>query len=195
MPSSPLPSDSPENPDPRGREPSAQDTDPPQSANLAINAWEGEYIEALYHQWALEPESVEPQWRQFFTGFELGYRPSIYPDSAADTIRRATALPAPSPAPHAPSAAPSAAPAATHSLQTRVEALIYQYRDIGHFAADLDPLGTRRPFPEDLTLQSLGLNESDLDQPVDPGALPLPNPSPLREVKALLDETYCRTIG
>ena len=53
----------------------------------------------------------------------------------------------------------------------------------------------QRRHPVDLTLQYNGLSESDLDTPFDPGSLHLPNPTPLREIVAYLQETYCRTIG
>ena len=67
-----------------------------------------------------------------------------------------------------------------HSLQGKVDSLIYHYRDIGHFAASLDPLGTTRPFPENLTLESFGLSDDHLDETFDPGVLPLENPASLR---------------
>ena len=82
-----------------------------------------------------------------------------------------------------------------HSLQGKVDSLIYHYRDIGHFAAELDPLGSARPFPEELTLESFGLTDANLDETFDPGVLPLDNPAPLREIIELLEETYCRHIG
>ncbi|MCH2160862.1 MAG: 2-oxoglutarate dehydrogenase E1 component [Phycisphaerales bacterium] len=88
-----------------------------------------------------------------------------------------------------------AAEGVAHSLQGKVDSLIYHYRDIGHFAADLDPLGSSRPFPEELTLESFGLSDEHLDETFDPGVLPLDNPAPLREIVELLEETYCRHIG
>ncbi len=133
----------------------------------SVNAWDGDYVETLYRRWQADPEAIDPQWRHFFEGFDLGRRGE---------------------------AAPAAVDAA-HTRQGRVDDLIYHYRDIGHLAATLDPLGSVRPFPERLALESFSLSESDLDTPFDPGDLPLPNPSPLREIVALLRDTYCRTVG
>ena len=73
--------------------------------------------------------------------------------------------------------------------------LIYHYRDIGHLAADLDPLGTKRPAPEQLTLEWFGLSEADLDERFDPGTLPLNEAAPLRDIIEVLKDTYCRHIG
>ncbi len=148
-------------------------------ARLSVNGWNGNYIEGLYREWAADPQSVEPQWRHFFAGFDLGYRP---PGTASKTEA-------------APPTQKLLESVATGSKQSQVDSLIYHYRDIGHWAADLDPLGTRRPFPEDLTLQSFGLGAADLDQPFDPGTLPLPEPSTLRDIIAQLEETYCRHVG
>src|SRR5690606_41025235 len=102
-----------------------------QSTGLAVNGWNGEYIDALYDQWREEPESVEPQWRHFFAGFEIGYRPAVASAEVSLPIRGSRALHAGHPP----------------TKQSCVDALIYHYRDIGHLAAELDPLGTRRPFP------------------------------------------------
>ena len=162
---------------------SAGNTEPPQSSNLAVNGWNAEYIDSLYEQWRDDPDSLEPQWRNFFAGFELGYRPALAGDGgvagAAPALTGSRALEA------------GVAP----PKQSLVDSLIYHYRDIGHLGADLDPLGTRRPFPDDLSLQSFGLSEADLDQPFDPGTLPLPDPSPLRAILQHLQETYCGHIG
>src|SRR6185503_15679696 len=104
----------------------------PDRTDLSVNGWNAEYVDGLYQRWQADPDSVEPEWRQFFAGFDLGYRPTL----GADVVQRA--LPA------APST--TGVPA---TKQSKVDTLIYHYRDIGHWAADLDPLGTRRPFPED----------------------------------------------
>ena len=57
----------------------------------------------------------------FFEGFELGFAKS------EENGETATAEPTPGTVPDS-------------SLQTRVEALVYAYRTLGHTIADLDPL-------------------------------------------------------
>ncbi|MHC5022645.1 MAG: 2-oxoglutarate dehydrogenase E1 component [Planctomycetota bacterium] len=138
------------------------------TADLSINGWDGRYVDELYQQWTTNPRSVDPQWQRFFEGFELGARPGAASATAVDIA---------------------------HSKQGAVDALISHYRDIGHLAAKLDPLGVERPYPAYLRLDVFGLGEADLDERYDPGQLPLPNPSPLREIIDLLEETYCRHIG
>jgi 2-oxoglutarate dehydrogenase E1 component len=151
------------------------------SADLSINGWNGQYLEELYERWQADPASVDEQAQLFFQGFDLGYRPSL--EAEADGA-----------APGGP-ALPAAGTETAHTLQGRIDALIYQYRDVGHFGADLDPLGTPRPMPAVLALDSFGLTEADLDSACDPGRLPLNNPARLRDVVQLLTETYCGHFG
>src|SRR5262245_58201993 len=126
------------------------------SAPLSVNGWNGDYIIAMYEQWAADPDSLDPQWQQFFTGFDLANR--IMPDEGV----RGAAAASPQPA----------AGGIDYHKQSNVDALIYEYRDVGHLAADLDPLGTKRAFPADLRLESFELSDADLDHLFDPGTLP-----------------------
>ncbi|MDY7107038.1 MAG: 2-oxoglutarate dehydrogenase E1 component [Planctomycetota bacterium] len=179
-----------------------------QPAELSVNGWNSQYIDSLYEQWRADPNAVDRQWRHFFEGFELGYRPPQPPELAPEGAREgvgddgegrsaAPALAEPAEPGAEPGAPPEiAAPVETgHTAQARVDSLIYHYRDIGHFAAHLDPLGNDRPVPEYLRLSSFKLAEADLDRAFDPGHLPLPSPSKLRTIIELLEATYCGHIG
>jgi len=154
-------------------------------ADLSINGWNAEYLEAMYERWLADPSSVDAETAQFFRGFDLGFRPTPAPASARGEDQ-----------PRLEGGGKRTAGAAVaHTGQGKVNSLIYHYRDIGHFAADLDPLGTPRPLPETLELSSFGLTEADLDERFDAGNLPLPGSTPLREIIRLLTETYCGHIG
>jgi 2-oxoglutarate dehydrogenase E1 component len=133
---------------------------------MAMSDANADFVDALYRQWCADPSSVDDTWQRFFEGFEIGL--GREPAASADIA---------------------------HSLQGKVDSLIYHYRDIGHFAADLDPLGATRPFPEELTLASFGLSDEHLDESFDPGILPVDNPATLRSIVELLEETYCRHVG
>ena len=140
----------------------------------SVNGWNGEYLDALYERWSADPESVDAQWRQFFEGFDLGVRrleAGEPPEGAGPAVE------------------------AAHTGQGRVDDLIYAYRDIGHLAAALDPLGTERPSASQLALESFGLSEAQLDRTFDPSDLPLPGPARLRDILQLLQDTYCRNVG
>ena len=147
---------------------SKPDPAPGAESGRAVNAYSPDYIEGLYLQWKQDAASVGEDWNRFFLGFELGQDAG---GGGSEPISTA------------------------HSLQGRVDSLIYHYRDIGHLAANLDPLGIDRPFPRSLTLETFTLSDANLDESFDPGTLPLPNPTPLRKIIELLEETYCRHIG
>ena len=52
-------------------------------------------------------------------------------------------------------------------LQIRAENLIESYKNYGHFAANLDPLGlTEKKLPQQLSLQFHNINQEDLDQKI-----------------------------
>src|SRR2546421_114604 len=88
-----------------------------------------------------------------------------------------------------------AAAPGTACAETGVFRLIHAYRDLGHFLANLDPLGERRTSHPLLELSAFGLDETDLDRVFDTSpVVGLPRAT-LRQLIAVLRETYCRTIG
>ena len=100
-------------------------------------------IDQNYERWTKDRHSVGADWAAFFEGFELGYARSL---KNGDT---------PPDAPAEGAIAPS--------LQTRVDALVYSYRSMGHSIARLDPLEeTPRENPL-LSLRELGFSEKELD--------------------------------
>jgi 2-oxoglutarate dehydrogenase E1 component len=133
-----------------------------------------ELIEDQYQRWKGDPGSVEESWRQFFEGFEL-----------------AMAL------------APASAPTGDGQIdldaarcQAGVTRLVDAYREIGHYLAQLDPLhlAPTRESHELLALSEFGLTEADLDRTFYT-QLQDPPRATLRELIAILRETYCRAIG
>ena len=81
------------------------------------------------------------------------------------------------------------------SLQSRVASLIYGYRDQGHRIARIDPLGGAPARHPQLELEQFGLGEQDLDTMFDTGHLVGPPRATLREILAVLTETYCGAVG
>ena len=132
-------------------------------------------LDEKYESWLKDRQSVEPDWAAFFEGFELGFARS---QKAGDT---------PPDAPAEGAIAPS--------LQTRVDALVYAYRTMGHSIAHLDPLsegGRDNPL---LSLRELGFQDKDLDLLVSSRFFREDRRMPLREMIADLRAIYCGTIG
>ncbi len=133
-------------------------------AAQSVNAWDPAFLEQQYASWKRDPQSVDASWRQFFLGFDLGLaRPT--PTKAAAPASTAATVPVTT--------------SGVSQAQRGVDAMIVRFREIGHQAAQLDPLGTTRAYPDDLSLEAFGLDDSNLTQAFDPGTLPLVNPCPL----------------
>ncbi len=130
-------------------------------------------IDDNYELWRRDPSSVEPFWAAFFEGFELGY----------SRLEEEAALP------------PQQLPAVDQSWQTRVDALVYAYRTLGHSIADLDPLGIKEPTHDLLTLKELGFQESDLDRPAASRFFREGAVLTLRQMIRELEAAYCGPIG
>ncbi len=128
-----------------------------------------DFIESQYELWKADPNAVSRDWRFFFEGFEMaGVKEKATPDVCDEgQILR----------------------------QSRVDELIYRYRDMGHFLACLDPLAacpTEHPF---LTLSAFNLTLEDLDLTFFAKGFSTAERVPLRDIIQRLKATYCRSIG
>ena len=145
----------------------------------SINGWNGRYVDELYAQWLEQPDTTPPEWARFFEGFDLGV--STADDADASDL-------------------PGAAPAQLHAtgnddLQYAVDRLIERHRDIGHFAAHLDPLSSAPPAPPELEPEAMGITEGQMDTIVNPRGLRVEGEPTVRNVLAALRRAWCHTVG
>jgi 2-oxoglutarate dehydrogenase E1 component len=124
-----------------------------------------DYVDQLYQQWLEDPPSVSRDWQIFFQGFRLADVPA------------------------------TAVVSDDSYLQSKVASLIFAYRSSGHLIAQLDPLGNNLTKHPHLALEAFDLGEEHLDTVFDTGHLGGPQKAKLREIIAILKETYCRTVG
>lgn len=138
---------------------------------MEINAaWNADYIDIQYKLWKSDPNNVSKDWQIFFQGFEIaasGKISGLAPEDNRDQAMR----------------------------QSRVQALIYRYRDVGHLMACLDPLAACPTDHPLLNLNAFHLTPDDLDQHFYARGFSDSGPVPLRDILAALKETYCRSIG
>ena len=132
-------------------------------------------IDQNYERWLEDRSSVGADWAAFFEGFELGYARS---QKVGDALPDAPAEGAVAP-----------------SLQTRVDALVYAYRTMGHSMAHLDPLENEPRDNPLLGLRELGFSEKDLDLQVSSRFFREDRKMRLRDMIADLQATYCATVG
>jgi 2-oxoglutarate dehydrogenase E1 component len=141
-----------------------------------INSGNAAYISSLYEQYKQEPESVDFGWQKFFEGFDFG----------KDTEASAPLLPAP--------AAGEATP--EHFLkEINVLNMIDGYRGRGHLFAKTNPVRERRHYFPGKELETFGLSEADLDTVFNAGVEVGLGAATLRDIRQLLEDTYCRSIG
>ena len=149
------------------------------------------YLEELYELFLEDPQSIAPEWREFFAGFraagaaggDVPHGPII-----AEFERRARE-------PRRAVAAGGMDPVMIEK-QAAVMRLIEAYRTRGHRHARLDPLGLA-PLPKepDLELAHYGLSDADLDTEFSTVSLTGPDRMKLRDILAMLRSTYAGTIG
>ena len=145
----------------------------PRAVPPSINGWNAPYLDAEYERYLRDPASVSPESRAFFAGFELALAGG---DGTVSSGRK-----------------PAVGQAS--SFQVAVDRLIESYRVMGHMAARLDPFGRERERPAALSLGHHGLSDADLDRLADASAIGMTPATPLREVVARLEETYCGSVG
>jgi 2-oxoglutarate dehydrogenase E1 component len=148
----------------------------------AASAENGPQLDALYTQWKKDPASVDESWNAFFAGFELGCQQPPRrgtPAAAAAT----TGLTTPT------------GPAGDRLKQAKVDALIGAFRRLGHQAAKVDPLNLRKRTVPELSLDYMGLTEADLDLEFDFILSSQRTTMKLRDILALMQETYCGNVG
>lgn len=132
-------------------------------------------LEDLYEQWKVNPESVDVTWRSFFEGFSLGCQTQ---PSRKNKV-----------------GSESGASSANRIKQARIYNVLFAYRTLGHYVANLDPLGFNKTEIPELDLHHFKLDEKDLDSFFDSGTLAGGGEKTLRDILGILKETYCGTIG
>ncbi len=138
--------------------------------------WSEALIDQNYERWLANPRSVDTDWAAFFEGFELG---SAKTETNGESANGAVAQPA----------------TGEVSLQTRVEALVYAYRTMGHSIADLDPLDLLKRDNPLLTVKELGIAAHELDQTVSSRFFAGGKKMKLRDLIRELERIYCGTVG
>jgi 2-oxoglutarate dehydrogenase E1 component len=166
------------------------------------------FLTELYARYVADPESVDPSWRSFFA--ELADEaPNVLKDlTGASWAPRPPGLLVNGHARETPAAVrenggarfaervdhDTIRAAATDSVRALM--LIRAYRVRGHLEANLDPLRLkpRQKHPE-LDPASYGFTEADMDRPIFIDNVLGLEYATLRQIVALVRETYCGNIG
>ena len=127
------------------------------------------YIDSLYQSYKEDPNSIDFGWQKFFEGFDFGR------SSEAGVISAETP---------------------DHFFkEIKVLNLINGYRQRGHLFTKTNPVRERRSYFPGKELETFGLNDSDLDTLFNAGVEVGLGPAKLRDIIALVEQTYCQSIG
>lgn len=141
------------------------------------------YIETLYQDFIKNPDSVDPEFRKFFEGFDfavttgksgLNGKPSVAP---AETV------------------AVGAGSGTDWAKELGAYRLILGYRNKGHLIADTNPIRQRKDRSANLNLAFFGLSESDLDHPFQVGNMIGLGTVSLRQILEHLQKCYAGHVG
>lgn len=146
------------------------------------------YVEELYEEWKNSPDAVDPRWGEYFSRLdgEVAVGGLADPETAVASPEHSSDY---------------------AYKQSRVNALLWAYRDVGAIYADINPLEayetptmrymriTVEGAFETLTLQAFGLCEGDLNTEFSTGGHFEPKRAPLRRIIELAETTYLSTLG
>jgi 2-oxoglutarate dehydrogenase E1 component len=150
------------------------------------------YIETLFEAYQQNPQSVSPQWREYFD--QLPQHNGAQEVSLSATRHQFREL---ARQPQAMVASSMVSDDVEYfQKQSRVMQLINAYRAHGHHLAQLDPLSVaKRHAIPDLTLEYHGLTQQDLSEQFYSDGLTPSAQASLEDILHALQKTYCYHIG
>ncbi|HRW60136.1 MAG TPA: 2-oxoglutarate dehydrogenase E1 component, partial [Defluviicoccus sp.] len=168
------------------------------------------YIAELYSRYIANPASVDASWAAFFRelrdeapsvlaearGATWASRPALIGGNGGAPARAVAATAGPAAVPAA-AAQPSNSEIRAATLDSvRALMLIRVYRVRGHLMANFDPLELEGgKYHPELDPKTYGFTEADLDRPIFIDNILGLETATLREILAILKETYCGSIG
>ncbi|RFZ85918.1 2-oxoglutarate dehydrogenase E1 component [Mucilaginibacter terrenus] len=137
-----------------------------------IDSGNASYIDSLYEAYKQDPESVDYGWQKFFEGFDFGKA-----SQPAGTAKTAAVTPE------------------NLLKEINVMNMINGYRTRGHLFTKTNPVRERRKYFPGKELETFGLSDADLDTVFNAGHEVGMGPAKLRDIRQMLEDTYCQTIG
>lgn len=127
-------------------------------------------IDDLYQNYLRDNDSVDFGWKKFFEGFEMGQQK--FNGNAKATVVSENFI-----------------------KEINVLNLIKGYRTRGHLFTKTNPVRERRKYEPTLDIKNFGLEPADLDTVFNAGVEVGMGPAKLKDIIALLEQTYCGSIG
>jgi len=156
------------------------------------------YVEALYETYLRDPNSVPPQWRDYFDKLPLVDSEVVQLEDVPHSVVREHFAKISKMRVRTEATVQHDSQATEYERkQVSVVHMISAYRQRGHQKASLDPLGlAEREHVSDLELGFYQLTAADFDTVFQAGTLHIGKAdATLGEIHAALERTYCHTVG
>lgn len=124
-------------------------------------------IEQLFEQYLKDVNSVEPDWRMFFAGFEFSRENYENGGEIPSNVKK----------------------------EFDVVNLINAYRSRGHLFTKTNPVRERRKYTPTLDIENFGLTQTDMETVFQAGSQIGLGAAKLKDIIAHLQQTYCQSIG
>jgi len=142
------------------------------------------FIESQYRDYVNNPESVDPEFRKFFEGFDFAV--SYAKNAAGGNGSKTGSVPAEK---------SISADGYEWKKELGVYRMILGYRNKGHLIANTNPIRKRKDRGANLDLAFFGFTEEDLDKKFKAGSLIGLGTSSLREILTHLQKCYAGHVG
>ncbi len=139
------------------------------------------FIENLYRDFINNPESIDPELKKFFEGFDFAVN-----SKAVNGNGKEIASPPPD---------KTAAPEVDWMSELRVYRLILGYRNKGHLIAKTNPIRTRKDRGANIDISFYGFSEAELEKDFHAGQLLGLGKTSLRNILGHLEKCYASHVG
>lgn len=138
------------------------------------------YIEGLYQDFVKDPNSVEPEMKKFFEGFDFALSSGQLAVSSLHSTTHQS---------------PLTTDTVDWMSELRVYRMILGYRNKGHLLADTNPIRKRKDRGANLGLNFFGFTDADLDKTFAAGNLLGLGATTLKNIIAHLEKCYASHLG
>jgi 2-oxoglutarate dehydrogenase E1 component len=138
-----------------------------------------EYIENLYRDFSKDPNSVDPELKKFFEGFDFALG-QVNGQSNGATVSTVSA---------------TSGTGSDWRKELGAYRMILGYRNKGHLIAKTNPIRERKDRNANLTLEFFGLSEDDMDKTFQVGERIGLGATTLKNILAHLKKTYAEHLG
>jgi 2-oxoglutarate dehydrogenase E1 component len=139
-----------------------------------------QFIESLYNDFIKNPDSVDPDMKKFFEGFDFAVSSGSVANGSANGVAAKTA---------------ASGTGVDWMKEIRAYRMILGYRNKGHLLAKTNPIRKRKDRGANIELGFYGFTEADLDQEFHAGQLIGLGTTTLRNIQSHLETCYASHVG